>query len=46
MDAGVMDCVLECMTEDFKHFEAMAAKGGADGVAAAERVSGITCGRG
>lgn len=25
MDAGVLDCVLECMCEDFKHFEAHAA---------------------
>ena len=25
MDAGVLGCVLECMCEDFKHFEAHAA---------------------
>lgn len=25
MDGGVLDCVLECMCEDFKHFEEHAA---------------------
>lgn len=28
MDGGVLDCVLECMCEDFKHFEEHAANRG------------------
>lgn len=38
MDAGVLDCVLEFICEDFKHFEEHAADR-ADGEAADERVS-------
>ena len=38
MDAGVLNCVLEFINEDFKHFEEHAA-GRADGEAADERVS-------
>lgn len=38
MDAGVLDCVLECMCEDFKHFEENAARP-VQGMAATGRVS-------